>query len=128
MMYTHGMSNKLPTWVRSKLKERGWSQRELARQCGLSNTTISKVLTGSLQPSRDFCHAMADAFGVSYGDVAALAGLESPTPLSESPTLDPYIASIIEAAAALPEEKRAEAVYLLKALKDRPIIIYGGKP
>jgi len=58
-----------------QLDRRGWSQRELARRARMSHTTVSKVLSGRLAPSYEFCRAVAGVLGLPRESVLRWAGL-----------------------------------------------------
>jgi transcriptional regulator with XRE-family HTH domain len=69
--------------VRAVQKEKGWSNRELARQCRLSNTYVTKILNG-------------EAKNLTIGAIDSLAsGLEKP------------FLSVLLAAAGVDEERIA---------------------
>ena len=44
------------------MRQRGWSQRELAKRSGIGQTQISKLLSGTSSPSLDTAEAIAQAF------------------------------------------------------------------
>jgi transcriptional regulator with XRE-family HTH domain len=46
-------------------KDRGWSQRELARRCGFGESLIRKYESGESDPSTTYLAILADQFGVS---------------------------------------------------------------
>lgn len=68
----------MANWINSKLNELGWSQREMARKAGLSHAIISKVISGQVNPTRDFCAAIAGALGERPEKVFRIAGLLPP--------------------------------------------------
>lgn len=61
-------------WLREQLAIRGWSQRTLAREAGVSYTSVSNKLTGQY-PSWKFCAAIAKAFNIPCETVLQKAGL-----------------------------------------------------
>ncbi len=63
-------------WLNGELRERGWSQRELARRSGMSHSTISDVLGNVRRPSWDFCASVAAAMGQNPDQLFVLAGLK----------------------------------------------------
>jgi len=69
------MSSGLAERIRAELTRRHWSQRELARQARMSHTTVSKVLSGRLAPSYEFCRAVAGVLGMPRESVLRWAGL-----------------------------------------------------
>lgn len=42
------VSNQVATWIKSEREARGWSQRRLANEVGLTNTTISEAEKGKV--------------------------------------------------------------------------------
>lgn len=61
-----GMSKSLKEIIRSNLRrlmeQRGWSQPELSRRSGVSQTYIGKILRGESVPTVDKVEALAAAF------------------------------------------------------------------
>jgi transcriptional regulator with XRE-family HTH domain len=74
------METELTPWLIRELDTRGWSQRELGRRAGISQTTVSQVLSYQRQPTWDFCASIARAFRVPEDEVFRLAGLKPPLP------------------------------------------------
>lgn len=67
-------------YLSSRLKEKAWSIRELARRAGISHTWISNVLSGQTEPSWDFCAAIAKPLGLQPIEIFRLANLMPPLP------------------------------------------------
>lgn len=75
------MDHKPKQVIRARLKEKGWDQSELARQLGLSSTTVSRVLSGPMLRSGSQWPAVLNALGLELviqprraeGDDPALA-------------------------------------------------------
>lgn len=51
--------------VEKALADRGWSQRDLAERSGIAAPTISKYLSGKMEPSLSAVDAMAEALKVT---------------------------------------------------------------
>lgn len=96
------MSDALRAWLSEELERRKWSQGNLSRQAGLSRPFVSRVLSGDLGPSVNFCHKVAAALGESPEKVLRLAGILATA--SEDDTLQ----ELMELARALPPEDRTE--------------------
>lgn len=105
------MSDKLRAWLSKQLEKRGWSQRKLARQSGVSQTFISQTLSGDVKPSVNFCYKIAQALDESPEKVLRLAGI-----LPANQPEDDTLQELIELARSLPPEDREE---LLKYAKFR---------
>jgi len=73
-------SEEFTTWLREEVKHRGWTFRELGRRAGLSSGAISKVMTGTTDPTWEFCAKIAQAMDMSTVDVFRQAGLLPPIP------------------------------------------------
>lgn len=81
------MSDVLRAWISQEIERRDWSHRALARQSGLSNSLVSKTLSGKLPPSADFCIKVAQALGEAPEKVLRLAGILPTSPASDDSTL-----------------------------------------
>ena len=69
------MKTNLSTWLNERIKESGWSIREVARRANISHSWISNVLSGQKQPNWDFCVAIAPVFDVPVETLFHMAGL-----------------------------------------------------
>lgn len=73
-------SKEFTTWLSEEVKQRGWTFRELGRRAGLSSGAISKVMTGTTDPTWEFCAKIAEAMEMSSVDAFRQAGLLPPIP------------------------------------------------
>jgi len=71
-------------WFQQKLKEKGASQRKVARVLGFDHSTISRVIRGELQLKVDQAVALAGYFEVSLYELLRRAGVQ---PAAEGNTL-----------------------------------------
>lgn len=62
-------------WVEGELSSRGWSQRELERRSGVSNTLISNIRAGIRSVTWDTCASIARAFEQTPESAFRLVGL-----------------------------------------------------
>lgn len=69
------MASQIRQWLKDKIQDKGWSVRELARRADIAHTTVSRVMTGKLEPTWDFCAAIAGPLGESPIRLFILAGL-----------------------------------------------------
>lgn len=97
-------------WLEKELKERNWSQRELARQASnnASSPLISSVLSGKKSITHDFCVAIAEPLGYDPVEVLRIAGL--------LPEEDPISERIKEIMRDLPEGKKIELLEYIERL------------
>ena len=94
------MGNRVIDRIRRYMGERDMSQRMLARESGLSQSTISRVLDGKRAASAPEVLRMAWALGVHYADLTE----EDPLPqrvrfaarADEGADLAPVMARIVE--------------------------------
>ena len=60
--------------IREEMNRRGWDNAQLARMSGLSESTVSRVLSGSTRsPGIDAVRGVALAFGISIDELAGTA-------------------------------------------------------
>lgn len=88
-------------WLLDELKDRGWTQAELARRAKISKGAISNIIVNIRQPGPEICEAIATAFHIPAEDVFRQAGL-----LNTSRISDPDIDEISEIASKLSREER----------------------
>lgn len=105
------MSDELRVWLSEELEQRHWSHRELARRTGLSQSSVSKTLSGERSASINFCNKIAHALGESPEKVLRLAGI-LPTALEDDPTLR----EAIDLLRNLPPSQYKEALRFLRFL------------
>jgi transcriptional regulator with XRE-family HTH domain len=101
------MSEALRLWLSEELNRRGWSQRELARQIGVSHSFVSKTLSGERSPSANFCNKIAQALDVAPETVLRLAGILPPASPGQ-PSDDSTLQELVELARNLPPERRQQ--------------------
>lgn len=109
------MENEFVSWLNRELQGRDWSQRELARRAGLSQTTVSQVLSYQRNPTPEFCIDVARGLRVPADHVLRRAGHLPPrpsTPISDVPRLQ----HLAERVAALPEERQRVVIDAFLAL------------
>ncbi|GIK39538.1 MAG: hypothetical protein BroJett011_33710 [Chloroflexota bacterium] len=107
------MSDKLAAWVAREVKQRGWSYRELARQAGISQSLVSKTLSGNMPPSADFCIKIAQALGEAPEVPLRLAEI---LPLPSTSEDDPTLVELHDVVQHLLPDQRKEALRYLRFL------------
>ncbi len=109
------MSDKFRVWLSNELKAQRWSQRELARQSGVSQTLISQTLSGEVTPSADFCIKIAQALGEPPEKVLRLAGILPPSASEDDPTFT----ELTDLARTLTPKQRREVLHYIRFLLHR---------
>lgn len=66
-------------WLEEQMRQRAWSQAELARRAGVTQSAISLILSGSRQPGEDVSNALAKALKIPPEEVFRAAGLLPPS-------------------------------------------------
>lgn len=67
--------SELTQWLQAKLVERGWKAIDLAREAGLGNSTVTRILNEEREAGPDVCTKIAAALGEEPDKVFRLAGL-----------------------------------------------------
>jgi transcriptional regulator with XRE-family HTH domain len=109
------MDNEFVVWLSVELKRRGWSDSELARRMDTSPATVSRVMSGQILPSWDFCVGVAKAFNMRPETLFRMAGL--------LPSLPPAVAEEEEVIATfrqLNTHDRQAALKVLRGLAEYP--------
>ena len=103
----------------------GRSQSWLARQSGVGQSTVSRLIRGQIRTSPDpeTIKAIANALGQDSSHFMTLAGIPLPTPSSQ---LDPAALHIAERISSLPNQQRKEAVKAMGSVLDAISIISKG--
>lgn len=65
-------------WIQAELDSRGWDQAELARRSQISDSHISRLVSGGRKPGQDSVKAIARAFRLPAEDVMRQAGILPP--------------------------------------------------
>ena len=115
-------SEEFTTWLREEVEGRGWTFRELGRRAGLSSGAISKVMTGTTEPTWEFCDKIARAMEMSAVDVFRQAGLLPPIPEAREREFE----RITDMLASLPdgplyEETTAAIVAIVESARRRAL-------
>lgn len=104
------MGKELNEWVTAKYQQAGWSMRELARRAGVSQATVSDVLSGKKNPGAKFYYGMAKAFNLP---VAAIERLDMDG-IDPEPEIEDDLMSFAEWREVLGQLTPSERAELLK--------------
>jgi len=105
-------------WLKKQLETRGMSFNKLAKLGGMSQSNVSRVISGEQNVTKNFCVAVAHALELPVGDVLAIAGLGEDTPTKEYTELF----QVVEAASKLTPADREHAIALMRMPKTANII------
>jgi transcriptional regulator with XRE-family HTH domain len=113
-------------WLRQQIRQRGLTNRALARRMGVDAGSVSRVLNGERQAGPDFCTALADALGLDAAHVFRRAGLLPPLVTEPVAADDPCLAELLELASQLSvaDRRRLVAVadlFLRGDFAERPV-------
>lgn len=96
------------TWLLSKLKEKEWSQADLARASGLTTAAISKYINGRI-PDAEALKKIARAFRLPNEQVFEAAGVFPPKSKA-----DEKIEQINHLAESMSEDEKQELLEYIK--------------
>ena len=113
------MSEKLRAWLQQETNRRGWSYRELARQAGVSQSNMSRVVTGDMPPSADFCIRIATAFDEPPVKLLKLAGILPDEPALTESEFGPVSREILQLVQNLPLEQRQQVLDYVRFLSQQ---------
>jgi len=112
---------KFVDWLSEMLKERGMSQRELAKRGRISHSTINRILKGKQDILPGTCAAIAQGFGLPVADVLTIAGLGKHT---DAPIyIEAKVIEILDVVRELDTEKQDYVLHLAKMVKDGLITV-----
>ena len=97
-----------------EMETRNWSQREMAKACQLSNTTISKIVRGQSVPDPNTCFKLAQGLALPVPYVLRLAGHEIADVQAESPSVEALLHAQFD---HLPERAIQEMIGAIRAIE-----------
>lgn len=65
--------NKIGEYIKSKRKERGLSQKDMARLLNTKETKIIKWENGSVIPNESYINSLAEVFNINVDDILSKA-------------------------------------------------------
>lgn len=98
-------------WVLSELAVRRWSMRELARQTRVSESTISRIVSGKRNPSSRLSRRIAQALHVPPETVFREAGL-----LPDADEEAPGVKEALYLFRELPEDEQRRILLIMRTL------------
>ncbi len=93
--------------LRQLLKERGWTEYRLSKNCGLSESTIANIFRRNTVPSIATLETICDGFGITMSQFFAE---------DEMVELSPDLKELFECWLCLTPNQKAAALQMLKAM------------
>lgn len=93
--------------LRKLLDERGWSEYKLAKNCGLSESTIANVFKRNTMPSIPTLEAICDGFNITISQFFAD---------SEMIELSPELKELFENYVSLTPEQKKSVLQLIQSM------------
>jgi transcriptional regulator with XRE-family HTH domain len=109
------MDRKFTKWLLDEMDERHWNMSDLAQQAGLSQPTISLVMSEARRPGLEFCIGVAKAFKLPPERVLRRASLLPPVTTEDDATIQ----DLSDILRRLPPDALEEAIWFLNALYSR---------
>lgn len=103
-------------WLQTLLRQRRWSQADLARRCGLSEAQISRLVNNLRQPGGDACLEIARAADLSVDHVCRVADLLPPAPEPDAPSQE-----LLRLLVRLPPARQDDLLTLARRWAEPPI-------
>jgi len=106
--------NTFSQWIQAEIRNRGWTQSDLARAAKLNRAVISKLINGKCTPQPITLEAISSAFVLPIEATYRAAGLLSPTTECDETTEEAiYLLRNINDV-----RRKTTALHLLQALAD----------
>ena len=93
--------------LRQLLKERGWTEYRLAKNCGLSESTIANIFRRNTVPSIATLEAICKGFGITMSQFFAEGDMVEMTP---------ELRELFENWISLTSEQKKAAIQMLRAM------------
>lgn len=77
--------------LQEALDHKGWQPVHLARESGVSQSAVSRHLSGERRPGLDSLRKYADALGISYKDLRRRAGYDPDEPRVRPPAQEAIV-------------------------------------
>ena len=92
------------------LDERGWTRYQLAKRCGLSESTIANIFRRNTMPSIGTLESICDAFGITLSQFFAEGMM-----IELSPELEEFVSSWV----VLTADQKDVVMQMLRALNHK---------
>lgn len=93
--------------LKQLLKDRGWTEYKLSKECGLAQSTIGNIFRRNVSPSLDTLATICGAFGITLSQFFAEG---------EVIELTPELKEVFENWVSLTKTQKTAALQMLKAM------------
>ena len=93
--------------LKQLLKDRGWTEYKLSKECGLAQSTIGNIFRRNVSPSLDTLATICGAFGITLSQFFAEG---------EVIELTPELKEVFENWVSLTQTQKTAALQMLKAM------------
>jgi transcriptional regulator with XRE-family HTH domain len=105
---------KFGQWLSLELKKKNLSQRAFSKLCGESQSNISKVILGKIDPTMQFCVSVARGLDVQPAEVIHRAGYRDVLPLP----YDKITRDVAETMREMTDQDKAYLLTLARVMKE----------
>lgn len=99
--------------LRKLMKERGWTEYRLSKECGLSESTLANIFRRNTVPSITTLETICDAFGITLSQFFAEG---------EMVELTPELKVLFENWVSLTADQKDAALHMIKALNNKYLV------
>jgi transcriptional regulator with XRE-family HTH domain len=114
------MTAELAGYLRTEIRQRGWSERRLAREAGISLSALQNILNDEhTVPTLATLRSLAQALGVQMARLIELLGYSLGDAPSRTPTLYALTGADLDELASLSSDELREILALVRKLRGR---------
>ena len=95
------------------MKERGWTEYRLSKECGLSESTLANIFRRNTVPSITTLETICDAFGITLSQFFAEG---------EMVELTPELKVLFENWVSLTADQKEAALHMIQALNNKYLV------
>ncbi len=99
--------------LRKLMKERGWTEYRLSKECGLSESTLANIFRRNTVPSITTLETICDAFGITLSQFFAEG---------EMVELTPELKVLFENWVSLTADQKEAALHMIQALNNKYLV------
>ena len=102
-------------WLRNEIRDRDWSQADLAEKSSVPGATISRIINDTRDPGPDVCNKFAKALNYPPEFVFRKAGI---LPENKETATSPTLEEANRLMQQIPEEYQKQALALIRFLHE----------